>query len=76
MCVCMFIVSSIVLNQLSKEGVEELAMDRVEWRRCVARGADMHRMGLINNHIEGQPNSPVIQCCSSSNRLTVQNDEL
>jgi len=30
--------------EISWERAEELAMDRVEWRRCAARCADMHRM--------------------------------
>ena len=30
--------------EISWERVEELAMDRVEWRRCVARCREMHRM--------------------------------
>jgi len=30
--------------EISWERVEEQAMDRVEWIRCVARSADMHRM--------------------------------
>ena len=30
--------------EISLERAEELAMDRVEWRRCVARCAVMHRM--------------------------------
>jgi len=31
--------------EISWERAEELVMDRVEWRRCVVRSADMHRMG-------------------------------
>src|SRR6218665_886900 len=30
--------------EISWERAEELAMDRVEWRRCVARCTVMHRM--------------------------------
>src|SRR6218665_1780371 len=30
--------------EISWERTKELAMDRVEWRRCVARCTDMHRM--------------------------------
>src|SRR6218665_3536105 len=30
--------------EMSWERAEELAMDRDEWRRCVARCAEMHRM--------------------------------
>jgi len=30
--------------EISWERAEELAMDRVEWRRCVARCTEMYRM--------------------------------
>ena len=30
--------------EISWESAEELAMDRVEWRRCVARCTEMYRM--------------------------------
>jgi len=33
-------------GEMARDGRGRRAMDRVEWRRCVARCVEMHRIGL------------------------------